>query len=416
MDDVESLNHSKWECKYHVVFIPKYRRKHLYGQLRQDLREVFRRLAMQKKSRIEEGHLMPDHVHMLVSIPPKYAVSQVIGYIKGKSAIHIARTYFDRKRNYVGHHFWARGYFVSTVGRDEAAIREYIRKQEREDKLRLAMEAGADDYLFKPFRPSELALRIRARLRHRHSSWRPEEQEALLDLTRMLASSLDMKDLLHLVAVRTAEVLHVDRCSFVLIYPEGARARVVAASESAALGGIEVSLENYPEIREVIRTQRPFVVDRVEDHPTLKGILPTLVKKGVGSLALFPMIHEGRVDGVLFLRSERFRHVLGERDIFFASAVAAAVALSLRNLQAVERERQIASELQRTKQFMENLIDSSVDAIVAADMKGNIILFNKGAERIFGYSSEEVIGKLHVTSLYPSGMASIPFLSRLLIT
>ena len=134
MDDVESLNHSKWECKYHVVFIPKYRRKHLYGQLRQDLREVFRRLAMQKKSRIEEGHLMPDHVHMLVSIPPKYAVSQVIGYIKGKSAIHIARTYFDRKRNYVGHHFWARGYFVSTVGRDEAAIREYIRKQEREDK------------------------------------------------------------------------------------------------------------------------------------------------------------------------------------------------------------------------------------------------------------------------------------------
>ena len=91
-------------------------------------------MARQKECEVEEGHLMPDHVHMLISIPPKHAVSQVVGYIKGKSAIHIARVYFDRKRNYVGQHFWARGYFVSTVGRDEAAIRDYIRKQEKEDK------------------------------------------------------------------------------------------------------------------------------------------------------------------------------------------------------------------------------------------------------------------------------------------
>ena len=129
MDDYESLSHSKWECKYHVVFIPKCRRKTLYGELRQHLGEVFRKLAMQKECRVEEGHLMPDHVH----IPPKYAVSQVIGYIKGKSAIHLARVYGERKRNFVGQHFWARGYFVSTVGRDEAVIREYIRKQETED-------------------------------------------------------------------------------------------------------------------------------------------------------------------------------------------------------------------------------------------------------------------------------------------
>jgi putative transposase len=121
MDDYESL-HSKWECKYHVVFIPKCRRKTLYGELRQHLGEVFRRLAMQKESRVEEGHLMPDHAHMMISIPPKYAVSQVIGYIKGK-----------RKRNFIGQRFWARGHFVSTVGRDEAVIREYIRKQEAED-------------------------------------------------------------------------------------------------------------------------------------------------------------------------------------------------------------------------------------------------------------------------------------------
>ena len=136
MDEYQSLSHTRWECKYHVVFIPKCRRKTLYGELRRHLGEVFRKLAVQKESKIEEGHLMPDHVHMMISIPPKYAVSQVIGFIKGKSAIHLARVYGERKRNFVGQHFWARGYFVSTIGRDEAVIREYIQKQEQED-LRL---------------------------------------------------------------------------------------------------------------------------------------------------------------------------------------------------------------------------------------------------------------------------------------
>jgi len=132
--DYETLSHSKWECKYHVVFIPKYRKKALFAELRRHLGGVFRALAEQKESRIEEGHLMPDHVHMLISIPPKYAVAHVVGFIKGKSAIHIARTFMDRKRNFVGQHFWARGYFVTTVGRDEAVIRRYIREQEAEDK------------------------------------------------------------------------------------------------------------------------------------------------------------------------------------------------------------------------------------------------------------------------------------------
>jgi len=134
MDENESLSHSRWECKYHVVFIPKCRRRTLYKALRKHLGEVFKRLASQKESRIIEGHLMPDHVHMLISIPPKYAVSQVIGFIKGKSAIHLARVYGEKKRNFVGQHFWARGYFVSTVGRDETMIREYIRHQEQEDQ------------------------------------------------------------------------------------------------------------------------------------------------------------------------------------------------------------------------------------------------------------------------------------------
>ena len=134
MDEFESLSHSRWECKYHVVFIPKCRRKTLYAGLRRHLGEVFRQLAQRKECEILEGHLMPDHVHMLIAIPPKYAVSQVVGYMKGKSAIHIARVYGERKRNFVGQHFWARGYFVSTVGRDEEVIRRYIRDQEKEDE------------------------------------------------------------------------------------------------------------------------------------------------------------------------------------------------------------------------------------------------------------------------------------------
>ena len=134
MRQVESLSHRRWECKYHIVFIPKYRRKALFGQVRKELGEIFNQLARQKESLIEEGHIMADHVHMMISIPPKYAVSQVVGYIKGKSAIHMARTHMGRKRNYVGQHFWARGYFASTVGRDEEVLREYIRHQEAEDR------------------------------------------------------------------------------------------------------------------------------------------------------------------------------------------------------------------------------------------------------------------------------------------
>ena len=134
MDEFESLSHSRWECKYHVVFIPKCRRKTLYVSLRRHLGEVFRQLAQRKECEILEGHLMPDHVHMLIAIPPKYVVSQVVGYMKGKSAIHIARVYGERRRNFVGQSFWARGYFVSTVGRDEEVIRKYIRDQEKEDE------------------------------------------------------------------------------------------------------------------------------------------------------------------------------------------------------------------------------------------------------------------------------------------
>jgi putative transposase len=117
-----------------VVFIPKYRKKAIYGGLREELVRVFKDLARRKECEIEAGHLASDHVHMLISIPPKHSVAQVVGFIKGKSAIHIARNYGERRRNFVGQHFWARGYFVSTVGRDEGRVRNYIETHEVEDR------------------------------------------------------------------------------------------------------------------------------------------------------------------------------------------------------------------------------------------------------------------------------------------
>ncbi len=133
MERYESLHHTKWECKYHLVWIPKCRKKVLYGQLRRDLGAILRKLALQKESEVVEGRLKVDHVHRVVSIPPKYSVSQVVGYVKGKSAIWVARA-TGRSRNFVGQNFWARGYCVSTIGLDEETIREYVRSQEEADK------------------------------------------------------------------------------------------------------------------------------------------------------------------------------------------------------------------------------------------------------------------------------------------
>ena len=128
MSDYRSLKHTKWECKYHVVFILKCHRKVLYGKIRQHLGQVFHELAKQRESEIIEGHLCPDHVHMMIRIPPKYSVSEVMAYIKGKSAIRAARDFMGRHQSFKGYHFWARGYFVSTVGIDERTIRQYIRE------------------------------------------------------------------------------------------------------------------------------------------------------------------------------------------------------------------------------------------------------------------------------------------------
>ena len=128
-----SLSHSKWDCKYHVVFVPKYRKKVIFGDIRRHLGPIFHELARQKECLIVEGHLMRDHVHMCISIPPKHAVSSVIGFIKGKSALAIARQFGGKQRNFKGENYWARGYAVSTVGFEEDAVRRYIREQEGND-------------------------------------------------------------------------------------------------------------------------------------------------------------------------------------------------------------------------------------------------------------------------------------------
>ena len=129
-DLYQSLSHSRWDCKYHVVFVPKRRRKALFGNIRKELGAIFHELARQKESQIVEGHVMPDHIHMMIAIPPKHAVASVIGFIKGKSAIAIARKFNGKQRNYAGENFWARGYAVSTVGFEIEQVREYIKNQE----------------------------------------------------------------------------------------------------------------------------------------------------------------------------------------------------------------------------------------------------------------------------------------------
>ncbi len=134
-DDVQSLTHSKWRCKYHIVFAPKYRRKEIYGDIRKDIGVILRKLYEQKGVEIIEAELCPDHVHMLVSIPPNQSIAQFVGYLKGKSALMIFDRHANLKYRYGNRHFWCRGYYVDTVGKNEKKIAEYIREQLQSDMM-----------------------------------------------------------------------------------------------------------------------------------------------------------------------------------------------------------------------------------------------------------------------------------------
>jgi len=144
----DSLAHTKWMCKYHIVFTPKYRRKVIYNQIRKDIGEILRTLCQYKGIEVHEGHLMPDHVHLLVSIPPKYSVSSVMGYLKGKSALMIFERHANLKYRYGNRHFWCEGYYVSTVGLNEETIRKYIEEQEQRDQAmdRLSVKEYKDPF------------------------------------------------------------------------------------------------------------------------------------------------------------------------------------------------------------------------------------------------------------------------------
>ena len=131
--DINSLAHTKWNCKYHIVFAPKFRRKVIYGKIKEDIGKMLRKLCEYKGIEILEAEACPDHIHMLISIPPKYSVSQVMGYLKGKSSLMIYEKYANLKYKYGNRHFWCRGYYVDTVGKNKKAIAEYIRNQMRED-------------------------------------------------------------------------------------------------------------------------------------------------------------------------------------------------------------------------------------------------------------------------------------------
>ena len=139
MHDWQSLSHVRWECKYHVVFVPKYRKKRLYGKVRKRVGDILKQLCRQKGVELLEGHLMPDHIHMCLSVPPKFSIAFVIGFLKGKSAVRIHREILKYSR-VTGMHFWARGYCVSTVGLDESMIKKYIREQEKAEKQQLELD------------------------------------------------------------------------------------------------------------------------------------------------------------------------------------------------------------------------------------------------------------------------------------
>ena len=142
MREWQSLSHVRWYCRYHVVFVPKYRKRTIFGQLRRQIGGMLRALCVQHEVELIEGHAMPDHVHLLLSIPPKYSVANTVGFVKGKSAIQIHRQFLGRERNFTGFHFWARGYCVSTVGLDEQVVRAYIRDQEEEEKRQEVLPFG----------------------------------------------------------------------------------------------------------------------------------------------------------------------------------------------------------------------------------------------------------------------------------
>lgn len=269
-------------------------------------------------------------------------------------------------------------------------------------QIRRALELGADDFLISSDLERYLGLRLAAGVAAHRARVEIEGRErdlaTLVAVTRSFAGSLDARILLEQMTSRLAAALSLARCSIVLVDEGGTTGTVVAASDGKAPPHGRITLAKYPEIEEAIRTRAPVVIADAGSHPLLDPVKEAISGVGLSALAVLPLVCENAVVGVLFLRAAPARREFSSHEIGFASAVANSTAVALRNARSV-------AALQRTNEFLERLIDSSVDAIVAADMRGRVILFNQSAEALFGKAASRAIGQLRVTDVYPDGGA-----------
>ena len=278
------------------------------------------------------------------------------------------------------------------------------------DVLTEALEAGADDYVSKPFHIGEVASRVDAHLRiaryARQLDSQARDGETLLAISHQLTGHLDVKGILQSVTGQVAEMLGTERCSVVILGDDARTGRVVAASDQEDLFDIDISIEDYPEIRRVLETREALLVSDIAAAPLFAAVKAQIAALDVRSVALFPMLHGERCIGVLFLRSSRPLEAFGARERQFGQIVANAAAIAVRNAGLFTEERAIARELAETKDFLQSLVDASPDAIIATDLTGVIRVFNKAAEGLFGYGATDVIDRRHVRDLYPEGGAS----------
>jgi PAS domain S-box-containing protein len=298
-----------------------------------------------------------------------------------------------------------------------------------DSEVQAALSLGAHDFVANARCPLELVTRVRAMLeseRLRAELARKErDTELALELTAALASSSDFQDILFKVVRRIHEAVRIDRVSMVLTpEDEPGVGYVIAASDDQGVSNLRLSLAKYPEIEQVLSTKQALTIRDVATHPLLEGVRANV--PALSALSLIPIAWQGRMIGVLFMRTADPEHKLTDDELSVCAIVANATGAALRNAHLLQklradhreareaqneaeekaaRERMAATALRKTKDFLESLIEASVDAIVAADLKGTIILYNKGAERIYGYEAEEVVGKLHVATLYPEGVA-----------
>jgi PAS domain S-box-containing protein len=289
--------------------------------------------------------------------------------------------------------------------------------------------AHGQDFETGPVEAVALAARLQKLVqdeRIRRELSRKERDAALaLELTRTLSSALDFREILFTVVKRIAEVVHIDRVSIVLTpEDEAGVGYVVAASDDHDVVDLRIDLARYPEIEQVVRTRDSLTIDDVANHPLLDGVRASVPR--LSSISLMPILVQDHVVGVLFMRTLEDRKKLDAERLSVCALIANATGSALRSAHLMqklrkdhrrareaqdlaenraEHERNVAEELRKTKEFLESLIEASVDAIVAADLHGTIILYNKGAERIYGRPPHEVVGKLHVSSLYPDGVS-----------